>query len=167
VRLAYADPPYIGRAYLYREHPDRGDYNGPARHVELMAELDRDYDGWALSCSAPSLRVLLPASPERARVAVWVKPFCAYRRNVRIAFTYEPVIYVPARPDAAPTVNRDSLVCAMSRETGLVGAKPVPFCRWVLDLLAYVEGDDVADLFPGTGVLTRVLAQRQLWAGFS
>ena len=39
----------------------------------------------------------------------------------------------------------------MAMGKGLVGAKPEAFCRWVLDLLGYVEGDEVVDVFPGTG----------------
>lgn len=44
---------------------------------------------------------------------------------------------------------------------GLTGAKPERFCRWVLDLLG-VDGDTVEDLFPGTGVMSRVLDQAVL-----
>lgn len=33
---------------------------------------------------------------------------------------------------------------------------------WVLDLLGYLDGDSLSDLFPGTGVMGRVLAQGRL-----
>jgi len=42
---------------------------------------------------------------------------------------------------------------------GLTGAKPEAFCRWVLDLLGYADGDEIIDLFPGTAVLGQVVAQ--------
>ena len=64
----------------------------------LMAELDLDYDGWALSCSIPSLAHLLPAAPPGTRVAAWVKPFAAYKRNVRVAYTWEPVLWKRTAP---------------------------------------------------------------------
>jgi hypothetical protein len=34
-RLAYADPPYLGKAWLYRDHPDYGgevDHSGDGEH---------------------------------------------------------------------------------------------------------------------------------------
>lgn len=47
-------------------------------------------------------------------------------------------------------------------QKGLTGAKSEVFCRFVLDLLNYQEGDEVIDLFPGTGIMGEVLAQRRL-----
>lgn len=44
---------------------------------------------------------------------------------------------------------------------GLTGAKPETVCGWVLDLLNVQPGDTVDDLFPGTGVMGRVVADRQ------
>lgn len=41
---------------------------------------------------------------------------------------------------------------------GLVGAKPEAVCRWILDLLNVQSGDEVVDLFPGTGIMGRVAA---------
>jgi hypothetical protein len=161
--MAYADPPYIGLAHYY-DHPESARWNDPAAHLALMAEMDGNYDGWALSASAPSLRELLPGAPARTRVAVWVKPFCAYRRNVRIAYSWEPVLFVPGRDrsaDGAP-VGRDHHAAPMAMRTGLVGAKPPSFCSWVLNLLGYVTGDELTDVFPGTGVMGRVADQGRL-----
>jgi hypothetical protein len=163
VKLAYADPVYVGMSHRY-DHPEAARWDDPANHVALMAELGESYDGWALSCLSNSLRELLPAAPERARVAAWSKPWCAFKANVRIAYTWEPVIFVPGRDrsgDGAP-VGRDHLTTPIAMRTGLVGAKPPAFCRWVLDLLGYVEGDEFDDVFPGTGVMERVRAQGRL-----
>ena len=49
--LAYADPPYPGKAHLYRDHPD---YGGEVDYAALLARL-AEYDGWALSTSAEAL----------------------------------------------------------------------------------------------------------------
>ena len=163
LRFAYADPPYVGQSDRY-SHPDAARWDDPAEHVALMAELDAGYDGWALSCSTPSLRHLLPLAPERARVAAWVKPWCAYKRNVRIAYSWEPVIFAPGRDrsaDGAP-VGRDHLAEPVMMRAGLTGAKPAAFCRWVLDLLGYIDGDELEDVFPGTGIMGRVLDQGRL-----
>jgi hypothetical protein len=129
-----------------------------------MAELEREYDGWAFSLSSVSLPALLPLAPAGVRIAAWTKPFAAFKRNVRVAYTWEPVIFRPGRDsskDGAP-VTRDYLAEPITLQRGLTGAKPARFCRWVLDLLGYVDGDTVDDLFPGTGVMGLVEAQGTL-----
>jgi len=42
-----------------------------------------------------TLRLMLPWCPECVRVGAWVKPFAAFKRNVRIAYTWEPVLFKP------------------------------------------------------------------------
>jgi hypothetical protein len=164
MRLAYADPPYLGCGHLYPEHPDAAKWDDPAEHGHLMAQLERDYDGWALSLSSTSLQALLPLAPAGVRIGAWVKPFAAFKRNVRIAYTWEPVIFRPGRDsssDGAP-VGRDHLSQVITLKRGLTGAKPERFCRWVLDLLGYIDGDTVDDLFPGTAIMSSVKAQGTL-----
>lgn len=163
-RLAYADPPYLGCCRLYGHfHGDDGlCWDEPETHQRLFEQL-RTFDGWAYSATSSSLARLLPMAPE-ARIAAWVKPFAAFKRNVRIAYTWEPVLFVPGRDrslDGAP-VGRDHLAEPITLQRGLTGAKPDRFNRWVLDLLGYVDGDEMTDLFPGTGGMGRVLAQQVL-----
>jgi hypothetical protein len=165
MRLAYADPPYLGSATrYYRDHPDAARWNEPETHVELRERLAAEFDGWALSCSSSSLSVLMAGAPPEMRVAAWVKPFAAFKANVRCAYTWEPVLFVPGRDsskEGAP-ITRDHLSAPITMVRGLAGAKPEAFCRWVLLLLGYVEGDTVEDVFPGTGVMGRTLAQGTL-----
>jgi hypothetical protein len=164
LRFAYADPPYIGCSRLYPQHPDSARWDDPAEHVALMEALDCEYDGWALSCHEPSLQHLaLPAALWGARVAVWVKPFAAYKANVRIAYTWEPVIWkrTAARREGDP-VGRDHLAQGIMMETGLTGAKPPTFARWLQVLLGWQVGDTLADLFPGTGIVGRVFDEPRL-----
>lgn len=160
--FAYADPPYVGCSHYY-DHPDAARWDDPAEHVALMAQLDQDYDGWALSCSAPSLAVLLPGAPAGTRVAVWVKPFAAFKRNVRVAYTWEPVLWrrIAPRRDGDP-VSRDHLAEPITLRRGLTGAKPDRFASWVMDLLGWQHGDELTDLFPGTGTIGRVAGERLL-----
>lgn len=160
MRLAYADPPYLGCSRFY-DHPDAAKYDEPEAHGDLMHRLDWGFDGWALSLSSTSLDKLLPMAPPGTRIASWVKPFAAYKANVRIAYTWEPVLFKPGRDsskDGAP-VGRDHLSEPITLQKGLTGAKPERFCRWIADLLGYIEGDELVDIFPGTGVMGRVLAQ--------
>lgn len=164
MRFAYADPPYLGCARLYPEHPDAARWDDPAEHGKLLDELDHGYDGWAYSLSSTTLQTLLPLAPAGSRVAAWVKPFAAYKRNVRCAYTWEPVIFKPGRDrskDGAP-VTRDHLSQVITLRRGLAGAKPPQFCRWVLDLIGYIDGDTLDDLFPGTAVMDAVLRQGTL-----
>jgi len=127
-----------------------------------MASMDSEFDGWALSLSASSLPQLLPLAPDGIRVGAWTKPFAAYKKHVRIAYTWEPLIFRPGRPNNAPDapVTRDSMAVPMTTMHGTVGAKPPRFCRWVLDLLGYDDArDTIDDLFPGSGVMGRIARQ--------
>lgn len=165
MRFAYADPPYLGKAWRYPEHPDSSAWDDLETHRKLVIRLSSDYpDGWALSLNSTGLHAILPMCPPDVRVAAWVKPFAAFKRNVRIAYTWEPVIFRGGRvssKDGAP-VGRDHLSQVITLKRGLTGAKPPQFCRWVADLLGYVNGDTLDDLFPGTGVMGLTLAQGTL-----
>jgi hypothetical protein len=156
VRLAYADPPYLGCAKYY-DHPDSGIWDRVETHAILLESLDRDFDGFAYSLSSPSLKQILPFAPKNSRVAAWVKPFAAFKRNVRIAYTWEPVIFRPGRDSSklGAAVGRDHLAESITLKRGLTGAKPEKFADWILTLLGFMPGDEFVDLFPGTGVMGR------------
>lgn len=179
MRFAYADPPYLGCGHLYPEHPDALDWDYPETHRSLIERLVSEFpDGWAMSLNTPSLQTILPMCPEDVRIAAWVKTFCAFKRGVRPAYAWEPVIFRGGRnpplvahpppvkggkqttpkdfllPDQSP-----ALAEPITLKKGLTGAKPVRFCQWVLDLLNFQDGDQMVDLFPGTGVMGEVVAQ--------
>jgi hypothetical protein len=156
MRFAYADPPYYGCCKLYEHyHPDDRCWDDLDTHAHLIWRLCAAHpDGWALSLSSTSLRAILPLCPDNIRIAAWVKPFAAFKRNVRNAYTWEPVIVRGGRlssKDGAP-VTRDHLSVPITLQRGLTGAKPAKFNRWVLDMLGYIDGQDtIDDLYPGTG----------------
>lgn len=160
--FAYADPPYVGCSRFY-DHPDAAIWDDPTEHVALAHRLEAGFDGWALSCSVPSLGDLLPAAPAGTRVGAWVKPFAAYKRNVRVAYTWEPVLFhrIAPRRDGEP-VGRDHLAEPITLRRGFTGAKPDRFAAWLRVLLGYVEGDTLVDLFPGSGAITREFAELRL-----
>jgi hypothetical protein len=103
-------------------------------------------------------------------VASWVKSFCAFKRGVRPAYSWEPVIFWRGRnpgsghPHPPPlkggkqTTPKDHIVEPITLQKGLTGAKPERVCGWVLDLLGALPGDTVDDIFPGTGIMGRVAA---------
>lgn len=147
--VAYADPPYPGRAHLYADHPD---FAGEVDHPALIERLDAEYVGWALSTSAESLRDLLPLCPPDARVLAWVK------HTVRIG--WEPVIVVSARtPDPNLRdwiqVEPDAYQWRAKPDGYVIGQKPEAFCRWVFEWLGARPEDELADLFPGSGNVAR------------
>ncbi len=152
MRLAYADPPYLGQA---KKHYAKDPRCAEVDHADLFLRL-ADYDGWALSCSSPSLRDLLPLSPLGSRVAAWVKPFASFKPGVNPGYCWEPVIFKPARSGERdrPTV-RDWVSANITLGKGLSGAKPPAFNLWLFELLGAREGDSFDDLFPGTGGVTR------------
>jgi len=166
-RLAYADPPYPGQA--------RGRYRGGSEvNLPLLVEYLRSFDGWALSTSTPALREVWNLCPE-ARCASWVKTYAANGWS-RVRYSWEPVLFVSDRRGVevgAPSSGvRDALVAAPVtavdswqevRGRG-AGAKPPAFTAWLLDLLDVEEGDDLLDVFPGSGGVARAAGARQLEA---
>ena len=166
MKFAYADPPYIGQAERHYKCAE-------IEHKELLRKLDCLYpDGWALSCSTPSLGMILAWCPSDVRIAAWCKSFCAFKRNVRPAYAWEPVIYRGGRnpcnghraaipeKNGKQTTPKDFIVEPITLKKGLVGAKPERVCNWILDLLNFQPGDELHDLFPGTGVMGRISGAR-------
>lgn len=159
LRLAYADPPYPGKAWLYRGHPD---YAGEVDHEALIRRLST-YDAWALSTSAAALPAVLALCPPGVRVAAWHRGERPTPSRQPLN-AWEPVIYTGGRPadpsrPAGGTRRVDSLIHGVSPMTTLpgrvIGAKPAAFCRWLFDLLGAAPGDNFDDLFPGSGAVTR------------
>lgn len=175
MRFAFADSPYLGCCSLYGHRHDApwGCWDDAATHAQLVAKLVAEYpDGWALCLSSSSLATILPMCPPKSRVAAWVKPFCAFKRGVRPCYAWEPVIFYGGRNPAfghkhpppakggKQTTPKDFLAVGITLRKGLTGAKPPKFNAWVLDLLGYRPGDKLHDLFPGTGGMGAVLAER-------
>ena len=163
LRLAYADPPYPGKAWLYRDHPD---YGGEVDHAALIARLAA-YDGWALSTSAEALPAVLALCPPGVRVAAWHRGERPTPSSWPL-HAWEPVIYCGGRQisrDAGDSRRVDSIVCGAAALTTLpgrvIGAKPAAVCRWIFDLLGAGPGDTLDDLFPGSGAVGRA------WAAFT
>jgi hypothetical protein len=158
MRFAYADPPYLNCAHLYKElHPDALKWNDPETHRRLLESLDEDYpDGWAYSLTSTSLRTLLPFCPEDVRVLSWSKPFCNWKGSVNPAYAWEPVLVRGGRSRKLENPKvLDFLVCNAPLQTGCPGAKPTEFAMWLFRVLGAVPGDELADLFPGSGNVGR------------
>jgi hypothetical protein len=176
VRVAYADPPYIGQSKAhYANHPD---YAGEVDHPALIQGLINDFpDGWALSCHTPSLRVLLPLCPEATRVMAWVKPFSFWKPGIRVGYCWEPVLVFGGRKRSKEqgtvrdwvSVNayQDrsgrslALRAQKAQGVGVPGRKPAAFCYWLFEVLGLQASDELVDLFPGSGAVTHAWEQWQ------
>ena len=124
LRLAYADPPYPGKARLYRDHPD---YGGEVDHAALLGQL-AGYDGWALSTSAEALPGVLALCPPGVRVAAWHRG----ERPVRSRWplhAWEPVLYSGGRQLISEGRRVDSLVCGAGPLDTLPAGWSVPSPR--------------------------------------
>lgn len=165
--MAFADPPYMGQSKKhYEDHPD---YAGEVDHGELLDRLIVDYpDGWALCLSSPSAFRVLELCEARGlslydgdiRLMAWVKPFAAFKRNVRVAYAWEPVVVKVAQRLDGATPTRDFVAEGITMRRGLTGAKPEAFCHWLFRAMGLRPGDEMHDLFPGSGAVARA------WASF-
>ncbi len=128
MRIAYADPPYPGCAHLYKDHPD---YAGEVDHKALIGRLEAEFDGWLLHTSSVAIPLLAPLVPDAARWMSWVKGFAAFKRNVSVAYAWEPVIVKAAREPVVSKrlVMRDWIECSITLRKGLTGAKPEAVCH--------------------------------------
>ena len=153
MKIAVADPPYPGCAHLYKDHPD---YAGEVDHAELVTVLSM-YDGWCLHTASTTLRQVLALCPDDVRVMAWVKPFAAFKRNVPVAYAWEPVIVKAARKPVVTDAMtyRDWIAEPITMKRGLTGAKPDAVCHWLFEVMGCEPDDDLHDLYPGTGAVTR------------
>jgi hypothetical protein len=158
LKIAYADPPYVGCAALYRDHAD---YGGEVDHAELLRRLVAEFDGFVLHAAATpkSMAALAPLVENipGARWMSWTKGFAAFKRNVSVAYAWEPVIVKAARKPVVSTrlTMRDWVECSITLKRGLTGAKPEAVCHWAFEMVGARPGDELIDLFPGTGAVTR------------
>lgn len=158
MKIAYADPPYLGLGKFYADqHPEALAWDRPETHRDLIARLCDEFpDGWALSLHTPSLRVILPMCPEDCRVGAWTKPFASFKKGVATAYAWEPVIFRGGRKRRTRlSTVRDWVACNITLKRGVVGAKPEGFCFWLFRLLGLEPEDEFVDLFPGSGAVGR------------
>lgn len=161
MRIAYADPPYLGCGKLYAaHHPNALDWDDPSEHEELVKTLETNFDGWVLHLSAtPESIALYSRLVERtgARWMSWVKGFAAFKKNVSVAYAWEPVLVKAARKPVVSKrlVMRDWIQENITLRKGLTGAKPEAVCHWAFEMVGACPDDELVDLFPGTGAVTK------------
>ena|SRR5689334_679168 len=169
MRLAIADPPYLGRADRWygsgrghrrgagraAAHEAAGEWDDPATHGALVARLEAEYDGWAIAAAADSVPVYASFLPPSVRMCIWVKGN-AIPSGSRLANQWEPVfVRLPPGRSAhgtGPGIS-DVLTAGISYRHNYVGSKPYAWTHWVLDQLGYQPSDELHDLFAGSGAV--------------
>lgn len=161
MKFGYADPPYLGCSVSHYgdQHPDAAVYDTIDGHAALVRRLCDEFpDGWAMSLHTPSLKHILPLCPDDVRVMAWVKPFAAFKPNVGVAYAWEPVIVRGGRKRTRKQDTvRDWCAVNITLKRGFTGAKPVKFVHWILEVLNVESGDEVVDLFAGSGAVQAAL----------
>jgi len=178
MKLVYADPPYIGQAKRHYSNDPSGIKAEEVDHRVLIRQL-KEADGWALSASTPSIFQIVPMLNEvfpvgTVRVGAWVKPFASWKPTHRVQYTWEPIFFIPARDKGSkstPSIRdyiitdreeiEDVVKANITMRKGTHGTKPDAFCDWVLEILGYQDGDEVVDMFPGSGAFTRAIERRK------
>jgi hypothetical protein len=160
LRFAYADPPYLGlSSKYYRREPD---FAGEVDHGGLLSSLEErrqggEIAGWALSASSTSVATLLPLMPAGTKLCVWVKlvgPGDGSRHDF-----WEALFVVGGRPWRPGFSNVLLAAPARGGHHRLVGRKPLRFCAWLFEALGMLPGDELDDLFPGTGGVATAWAE--------
>lgn len=187
-RLALADPPYppfVGsggrknRASRWYgtgqrsakdrpadQHPDAAEWDDPARHRLLLEELADNFDGWAIATSPDGLAAY-GALPVGVRIMAWVKPNASPGSH-RIRSLWEPVIVLPPvgrRSNRGGVGMVPDVLTATAPRLGFPGAKPEAWTHWILDALTYAPGDEVVDVFAGSGSVAAAVETYRLTLG--
>lgn len=150
MRFAYADPPYPNTAFRYPEKTE-------VDHGELIAQLET-YDGWLLHSNPQSLPLLLPLVPPGTRILAWGKYDGLPVTKAGLVYTWEPIFMRPMR--RASIWVRDSLWGDKADHVGeerntIRGQKPLMVIRWLFQAAGLEPGDELDDLFPGSGAVGR------------
>jgi hypothetical protein len=177
MKLAIADPPYLGRAHRWYgvggrakgrgkgradEHPEAYLWDKPETHIDLALTLLADFDGFAIACTSHSLSTYLSVieteSENGIRILSWIKP-ASLPSGSRITQSWEPVIVkVPKERKGRGKGKQmiDYLICTAPRK-GFAGSKPTQWTWWVMDAMGYKEGDEIVDLFNGSGAVNQAI----------
>jgi hypothetical protein len=185
VRLAIADPPYppfvgsggskarasrwYGTGQRSRkdrpadQHDGAAEWDQPERHRRLLLDLLDEYDGFGIATSPDGIAAYGPLPPEM-RIMVWVKPNASPGSH-RLRSLWEAVLLFPPvgrRSNRGGVGMVPDVLTAPAPRVGFHGAKPAVWTWWVLDAMSYAEGDDVSDIFPGSGLVDAALRAPRL-----
>lgn len=180
MKLAIADPPYppfVGAGGLKARasrwygngqrsatdrpadvHPEADEWDNPLRHQRLLCDLFGQYHGFAIATSPDGIAAY-GSLPAAMRIMAWVKPNAQPGAH-RLRSQWEVVLLYPPegrRSNRGVGMVSDVLIEPAPRR-GFIGSKPPAWTRWVLEAMSYEDGDEVDDLFHGSGAVAAALA---------
>lgn len=165
MRFAYADPPYPGFADRY--YGEHRDFGGEVDHAALLDRLLSEFpDGWALSTSSKTLAYVLQlcdrygigaGSASRpfqslVRVGAWTRPWPPGKAYAPVS-AWEPVLFYRGRRLEQQVLDWVHAGLPRDYPEKLPGMKPAAFSGWVFRCLGAMPGDELVDLFPGSGAV--------------
>jgi len=177
MKLAIADPPYLGRAVRWYgkngcgdgygvnqadNHPEAYLWDLPETHQNLVIDLEKNFDGWAIAMTVHSLSTYLKVvetdSRNGIRIGVWHKP-TAYPSGSRIGNHWEPVLFKIPKERKGRSTGKPvkDIFTAAPLKNNFVGSKPPEWTAWVLDMLGHQAGDEIVDLFTGSNAVTNAI----------
>lgn len=167
--FGFADPPYPGQSA--RHYGQHADFAGEVDHAALVERLMDEYpDGWLLCSGAQTIPELAQLLPSGTRTLAWCKPMTPYKPGVSVQHGWEPVFMWGGRRRGRDALMlRDWFVCSPvawrahgnGGADAVIGMKPDDLCQWLFQCLGARPGDDVVDLFPGSGAVAKA------WERFS
>lgn len=184
MKLAIADPPYppfIGsggrknRASRWYgsgqrskkdkpadSHERAGDWDNPETHRRLLLHLLESFDGFVIATSLDGIKAYGDLPPEM-KICIWQRPNANPGAH-RVRTTCEAVLlYPPAgrRSNRGGVGMVPDFLSAPVPRGGFTGKKPSEWVDWVLALMTWQEGDEVQDLFAGSGSVTDRIKELQ------
>lgn len=120
------------------------------------------FDGWAIATSPDGIAAYGDL-PIGVRIMAWIKPN-AIPGSHRLRSNWEPVILYPPKGRRSNRTPRGIMsdVHTAPYPRGFIGGKPESYTHWILDAFLYdPESDQVTDMFPGSGAITRAVGSYQ------
>lgn len=129
----------------------------------LVERLCSEFDAWAISLKATSLRSFLPLCPTQAKVGIWIKiPSHGVAPNTaKTSQTWEPVIFMTVAGRKRTPPWFDHLVEPSLTDKSLRWTRPAGFSAWVFDGLGLKQRDTFVHLFQRNDTMTTAWRQWQ------
>jgi hypothetical protein len=100
----------------------------------------------------------LPFCKPSIKIMIWHKWSIPSRARVQNRF--EPVLVrIPKsrKGGISGLTMTDVLTHKRKPQLGFTGAKPTEWTHWVLEAMGYQQGDEIIDLFNGSGAVSRAI----------
>ena len=145
MELIYLDPPYLGCAGYYKEHPNCLDYNKISKHEDMLEEAFSRSKNVVISLSQKNLMKYFLILQQKPVIGAYVKHPTVNHNGY--ASEWEPVLFYLENP----IKNwRNVYIDQAPNHTGTIGAKPIGFYHWIFRSAGLRIEDEFKEFFPGS-----------------